>query len=294
MTAGTRHETLIKAITDLGEDGGGQSWHERKFEWHAAADAINALSPTRARQLTVSMVAVLLDLSEKQTTRVLRKPPDAGSFHATHNRPSDYDRIMAPVPAYAGKVVKRARWVYHRERVKAWWAVRLGEQEATKERQDRQRRLKELTKQRSDLADLMQRHAQELARMDADLEQLRMLNVFAANSTYEAATSAPQPWIVDEHGQLLDHAWLPVSSVEAITEVLETVGDIRWMPLSEALGGRQWRDDAVRDAWVSVWNGVAERAHARIDEVRSRIRAQWLMQRAAGHSSGASRDRSRS
>lgn len=276
MGADNRHETLIKAITDLGQDRGGRSWNEGKFDWHTAAEAINALSPSRARQLTVSMVAVLLDRSEKQATRVLRGPPEAGSFHAEHHRPADYNQIMKAGSAYGGKLVKRARWVYHRDRVKAWWGSRQRLQTNTKEQREQQKKLDRLMKERSDLVDLLRRKSDELAQVDRALAELRMLNLFAANSTLKAALDEQQPWIVDPAGRLRDNAWLPVSATDEITELLDAGGDIEWMPLMRALTDRAWESESVREAWVAVWLALALRAQVTIDASRAAARYERL------------------
>jgi len=276
MTANTRQETLIKAITDLGKDRGGRSWNEGKFDWPTAAEAINALSPDRARQLTVSMVAVLLDRSEKQATRVLRGPPEAGSFHAEHHRPVDYNQIMKAVPAYGGKLVKRARWVYHRDRVKAWWGSRQHLQGSKKERREQQLKLDRLMKERSDLVDLLRRKSEELAQVDRALADFPMLHLFVANSTLKAAFDQPQPWIVDRAGRLRDNAWLPASETEEITALLEAGGDIEWMPLMQALTNRAWDGESVREAWANVWKALATRAQEAIDAVRAAARHERL------------------
>ncbi|MFS6779591.1 hypothetical protein, partial [Staphylococcus aureus] len=89
MTADTKRDTLLKAISDLGEYGGGKTWRSGTSElceevWAKAIHAIERLSPERARRLTVAEVAVLIQRSEKQTIRVLQGPPVKGSFHAEY------------------------------------------------------------------------------------------------------------------------------------------------------------------------------------------------------------------
>lgn len=269
MTASTRHETLIKAITDLGEDGGGKTWKieaSRQLDaiWQSAASAIDGLSAKRARRLTAAVVAVMIDRSEKQATRVLQGPPVPGSFHAEHQRPDDYDRVNLPTPALEGKLVKRARWVYARNGVQRWWKKRRGAQDGAKD--DRQTRAKvaRLLKQRADLADLMRRTAEKLERLDLELDQLR-INLFTANATLDATTTEPQPWLFDAQGQVTDQAWLPVATTEEITQLLEAGGDIHWMPLTEALRDHVWAEEKTREAWANVWRAVVGRERSRID-----------------------------
>lgn len=276
MTASTRHETLIKAITDLGEEGGGKTWKieaSRQLDniWGAAAAAIDALSAKRAKRLTAAVIAVMIDRSEKQSTRVLQGPPADGSFHADHTRPNGYDRVNLRTPALEGKLVKRARWVYERDLVKPWWKKRKGSQNQAKGDRQKQAKIARLLKQRADLADLLQRTAAKLGRIDQELAQLRV-SLFTANGTLEAATIEPQPWILDAEGLVHDQAWLPVATTEEITQLLDAGGDIIWMPLTEALREHVWADGETREAWADVWRAAASREHTRIDSGLAVIR----------------------
>lgn len=269
MVASTRHETLIKAITDLGEEGGGKASKVEatlrlETAWNSTIDAINALSAERARQLTAAVVAVMINRSEKQTTRVLQGPPEFGSFHHMHRRPRDYESIPIATPAYGGKTVKHHRWVYHRSRVKAWWKKRSNKSDQAAADRQQKVKLARLLKQRADLADRLQRASVRLAAVDQELAQLNA-KLFIANGTLEAATTEPQPWLITADGWVHDQAWLPLSPTEAITQILEEGGDIQWMPLTEALRDHHWAEGKTREAWADVWRAVAERERTRID-----------------------------
>lgn len=276
MTASTRHETLIKAITDLGADGGGKTWKieaSRQLDniWDSAVAAINSLSAKRAKRLTAAVIAVMIDRSEKQATRVLQGPPVNGTFHADHTRPNGYDRVNLPTPALEGKLVKRARWVYERDLVKRWWKKRKGSQDRAKGDRQQQAKIARLLKQRADLVNVLQRTAAKLGRIDQELAQMR-INLFTANGTLEAATIEPQPWILDAEGLVHDQAWLPVATTEEITQLLDAGGDIHWMPLTQALREYVWADGETREAWANVWRAAASREHTRIDSGLAVIR----------------------
>ncbi|BFI94954.1 MAG: hypothetical protein RSP_04640 [Rhodanobacter sp.] len=280
MVASTRHETLIKAITDLGEEGGGNARKSNANRaiasaWQATIEAIDALKDDRAKRLTAAVVAVMIDRSEKQATRVLQGPPRIGSFQHEHKNPKDFALIAMLTPAYDGKKVKRDRWVYNRNRVKGWWKKRQHKQNEAAE--DRQQKIKiaRLLKQRADLADRLQQTNTSMNAVDRQLAQLGV-KLFIANATLEAATIEPQPWLITVDGWVQDQAWLPVSSTEAITQLLEEGGDIQWMPLAEALRDHPWSEEKTREAWADVWRVVAARERTRIDSGLAVIRVRGL------------------
>lgn len=269
MTASSRHETLLKAINDLAEEGGGETWRRKagadlEQAWDATVRAIDALKAESARQLTEAVVAVMFRVGERQARRVLQGPPTTHTFQEERKslRPRGYRRISVAVKANDGKYVERSRWVYDRDLARAWWNARKKANDPAAARR-RQAQIARLLKQRSDLDAVIGQAKKKQQGIDRALAELGV-QLFLTNGTLEAVTVEPQPWLVDADGQIRDQAWLPLSPAEEITLLLEEDGEILWMTLAEALRDHVWIEEETRDAWARIWHSVVAREQSLI------------------------------
>lgn len=293
MSANNEYEVLKAAIKSLAEDktiGLGVGWgqthgHEARTgaldaARQAVVQAIDALPRERARRLFTSEVAVRLGKSEKQTKRVLRDgPPTETTFHKMRegHEPRGFEQITVGVKTFKAKAtaerhrrLQMERWVYDRDLVLEWWAARRSKRSKARG----ELAIERLVKQLADLDARLMNIQEQRSAVQKSLDEAR-LNLFArllrANGSLARVTRHPQPFLVGPSGQVLDHAWLPMMSAQAIQVVLLD-GTLEWLTLHEAITERPWVYREQREAWHSLWlahvQSAVTQADARLADMR--------------------------
>jgi len=284
--------------------------------WHATQDALWVLKPERCNKLSTVEVAVMCGLADRQMVTLLTK-----EFRPKHKDPRDFRKIQPDHKkgnegGYRGPV-----WIYRRRPVEIWWedyvdsrsgkrgeAARARWADAMRRRtkgDDVEKRLADKEVKR--LEALVEKQAEKQRALQAQLQVARaaagiaaMVDIRAwmqrATRSLAGVMSDRQSFIVDENGNVLDHATLPVSTAEEISEQLTNGARLETLTLNQALQ-RPWAVMARWDLWRAVWQRVVDDAAARLSDASTALsqhRADVVQARTGGLGhDGASRIRKR-
>jgi hypothetical protein len=247
--------------------------------WNATQDALLALEPDRCDKLSAIEVAVMCGLADRQMVTLLTK-----EFRPKHKSPRDFRQIQPRIKKGSEGGYRGPVWIYRRRPIEIWWedyensrSGKRGEAARARWAEAMRRRSKsdDLDKRLADrevkrLEALIENHAEKQRALQAQLQAARaaagiaaMVDIRAwmqqATRSLAGAMSDRQSFIVDENGDVLDHATLPVSTADEISEQLANGAQVDTLTLDQALH-RPWAVMARWDLWRGVWQCVIDEA----------------------------------